>query len=371
MTQTIDEAAASHKGRETPASVVRLHPESAPAARAANDVAMPSGGSAIEDLSRCSSHPSAFLALNRTTKHFRSAVVPGFIAYREAGGYLFQLGSVFAPPSSQAALLREFCDKATREGRYICALQLRPEDIPIYHDAGFHINQLGLSYSLDLTTFKTSGTRFMKMRNKIARARHSGVEVAELGADLPKSPAAWEQLEGVTRSWLRSKGRHVKQLEFMIGEIGTPADTHRRIFVALQGTEIIGFISYVPSYGALRGYMHDLSRRVDRAPPGVMELVNVTAIERFKAEKQRYLHFGLTPFVGLSDETDAIDGKSGVVSWVLRMLAKHGKAIYPAQSQVEYKMKWNPQIIMPEYLAFQGRFRFGYLLRLLLLTRAI
>jgi phosphatidylglycerol lysyltransferase len=327
--------------------------------------------SAIDDLERYSSHPSAFLALNRDTAHFRAPGMPGFIAYREAGNYLFQLGSVFAPERSQPALLREFCAKAQREGRYICALQLRPEDVPAYHEAGFHINQLGLSYTLDLAAFKTSGTRFMKMRNKIARARNSGVKVVEVGVDVPRHPALWDEINAVTASWLRGKGRHVKQLEFMIGEVGTPADTHRRIFAALEADRIIGFISYVPSYGALHGYMHDLSRRTDRSPPGVMELVNITAIERFKAEGQAYLNFGMTPFIGLSEETDSVPGKSAVVSWVLRTLAKHGKAIYPARSQVDYKMKWQPQIITPEYMAFQGTFRLGYLVRLLLLTRAI
>lgn len=224
---------------------------------------------------------------------------------------------------------------------------------------------------MKLADFKTSGTRFMKMRNKIARARATGVKVCELGVDVPRSQELWDKLDAVTRSWLRAKGRHVKQLEFMIGEVGGPDDPGRRIFAAFNGDEIIGFITYVPCYGASPGYMHDLSRRVDHAPPGVMELVNIHAIERFKAEGRAFLHFGLTPFIGLSEETDLVEGKSSVVSWVLRMLAKYGKAIYPARSQVDYKMKWNPQLITPEYLAFQGRFRLGYLLRLLVLTRAI
>src|SRR3954470_20960992 len=122
---------------------------------------------AAEDLERYSNHPSAFIALNRDTEHFRVASMPGFIAYRRAGRYLFQLGGVFAPPGTQAGLLREFCAKAERDRQRICALQLRPEDIPIYRDAGFRINQLGLSYTVDLAKFQTAGTRFMKMRNKI------------------------------------------------------------------------------------------------------------------------------------------------------------------------------------------------------------
>ncbi len=326
---------------------------------------------AVNDLVHCADHPSAFLALNKGTQHFRAANLPGFIAYREAGRYLFQLGSVYAPPESRAALLQEFCAKAARERRSICALQLRGPDVAIYEQAGFHVNQLGLSYSLELATFQTAGTRFMKMRNKIARARASGLKIVELGVDVPRTRAVWDQLYAVTESWLSSKGRHVKELDFMIGEIGQPTNTFRRVFAAMDGDRVVGFICYVPCYGEYRGYMHDLSRRTRDAAPGVMELVNISAIERFKAEGVAYLNFGFTPFIGLSGETDNAPSRSAVVSWVVKMLAKHGKAIYPASSQAEYKMKWNPRRIEPEYLAFQGSFRFGYLWKLLLLTRAI
>src|SRR5262252_8279409 len=72
---------------------------------------------ALADLASYSNHPSAFLALNRDTQHFRADGMPGFIAYREAGAYLFQLGGVFAPALRQPGLLREFCAKAQREGR--------------------------------------------------------------------------------------------------------------------------------------------------------------------------------------------------------------------------------------------------------------
>ena len=39
------------------------------------------------------------------------------------------------------------------------------------HAAGFRVNQLGRSYTLDLGRFTTAGTRFMQLRNKVNRAR--------------------------------------------------------------------------------------------------------------------------------------------------------------------------------------------------------
>jgi lysylphosphatidylglycerol synthetase-like protein (DUF2156 family) len=174
-----------------------------------------------------------------------------------------------------------------------------------------------------------------------------------------------------TRNWLTAKGKNVRLLEFMIGELGHPTETDRRVFLARQGGEAVGFVSYVPSYGASAGYLHDLSRRVASAPPGVMELLNVTAMQRVRDEGAPFLHFGLTPLAGLSPETDRIEGRSRFVSWFMRLLARHGEAVYPAQSQAKYKEKWGPGIKTPEYFAFEGRYRLSCMFRLLQLTRAV
>lgn len=324
-----------------------------------------------ETLARYADHPSAYLAMNREMCRFTSENVDGFIAYRPFGSVLFQLGGVFAPRADQPRLLEQFRGLARRMGKRICTVQLRPDDLALYQQAGFCINQLGASYTLDLAGFRTSGTRFMKMRNKIARARKSGITVFELGVDAPRSKEAWELLHTITGAWLRTKGRSAKLLEFLVGELGSPEDSGRRVFVAHHQGKAVAFISYVPAYGRFAGLMHDISRRVPGAPPGVMELINITAIERFKSEGVGCLNFGLTPFAGLSDEADCVPTRNRAVSWLVRMLGRYGGAIYPAESQVQYKLKWHPETIVPEYVAFEGRFHWSMAWRLLLLTRAI
>lgn len=363
--------------RATGEQAVRL-PQSTPAQETGHDtppVPLPNN---MEN-QRCSraalaiyaDHPSAYLAMNQATRHFTTAAVDGFIAYRAWGNYLYQFGNVYAAPADQATLLADFCSFARRQRKQLCAVQLRRQDIELYRQCGFRLNQLGVSYTLDLAQFTLLGSKFSNLRNKVRRAKRAGVQVVEVGEERPFTVALQEQIEALSTAWLRDKGRGKKMLDFMVGELEMDSDSPQRIFLAMQEERLLGFIRYVPSYGRLPGWLHDLTRRVPEAPPGVMELINVTAFERFKAEGVRYLHFGFTPCVGLSAETDNVPERSKVLSWLIHQIHQHGQAIYPAQSQADYKLKWGPQIIEPEYIAFQNQFRLGHAWSLLRLTQAL
>lgn len=324
---------------------------------------------ALDALLRWADHPSALLALNVDTRHFVAPGVPGLVAYREAGGWAFVLGGPFGPAEARRELLEAFRAFARARGRRVVAVQVRPEDVPTWRAAGFRLNQLGTSFSLDLSRFSLRGSAFMQLRNKLSRARRAGVEVVEAGVEVARDDALWAALDEVTRAWLTTKGRGAKLMTFMVGETGAPADRWRRVFVARQGGRPVGFVTLVPAPGRSAGWHHDLTRRTPDAPPGVMELLDLTAIERVRGD--RWLHFGLTPLVGLEAEPALDGGGSAWASRLLRLLGAHGESIYPARGQAAYKRKWGPVVEVPELFAFEGRYRLGSAVRLLQVTRAI
>ena len=205
----------------------------------------------------------------------------------------------------------------------------------------------------------------MQLRNKVSRARRAGVSVVETDND-----QLGPQLDEIDRLWLRSKGRHVKELKLMVGQRGGPIQPDRRLFAALDETGMaLAYVSFSPVYGAQSGWLHDLSRRRPDAPPGVLELIVVTAIETFAAERASHLHFGFTPFTNLSPQHE-VPGASRVVALILKFLAKHGSAIYPAASQLAYKEKWGLELVQPEYIAFQGGISLRRVWNLLRVTNA-
>ncbi|MFD5745762.1 bifunctional lysylphosphatidylglycerol flippase/synthetase MprF [Streptomyces sp. NPDC127033] len=319
----------------------------------------------LERLRAGGDNPSAFLALNSGNGYFTDPATDGVVAYREAGSYLLQFGGVHAPPDQRETLLRAFLDHARRRRRKVVAVQVLAPDVDLFVRCGFTVNQIGSSYSVHLPDFALRGSRFMKLRNKISRARRSGLEVTEV----PYGECAAE-VDGIDGAWLRSKGRHVKEIEFLVGELGGPAQHARRLMLGRLDGKPVAYISYSPAYGSRPGWLHDLSRRLPDAPPGVMEAINLTALERFREEEAEWLHFGFTPFTGLSAEHDPA-GAGKATRKIIRLLADRGDTIYPAASQLAYKEKWGPQLVLPEYVAFHGRARLGAIWQILRVTKSV
>jgi lysylphosphatidylglycerol synthetase-like protein (DUF2156 family) len=291
-------------------------------------------------------NPSAFLALNSGNSHYTAPGLAGVVVHRRSGRYLVVFGAPFGP--DRAALLRAFTEHARGIRCRVVAIQAQESDVDLYAAAGYTVNQIGASYAVDLAAFTLRGSRFVRLRNKISRATRSGLVVAEVAR------ADWhEPMAVLDAEWLRGKGKHAKPLEFLVGETGGPAQPHRRLFAGTIDGELVGYISYAPAYGARPGWLHDLSRRHPAGPPGVLEAINVAAIDTFRAEGAPWLHFGFTPFTGLSASHEHASA-SGWFRWLVGQLARRGAAVYPAATQLAYKRKWAPHAVLPEYVAFSG-----------------
>lgn len=293
-------------------------------------------------------NPSSFLAVSQGNSYFTRPGRAGVIVYRSAGPYFVQFGGPFAPDSEYRELLTAFLAFAASKDRRVVAVQLQEWDARIYAELGLTVNQIGASYAVDLDSFSLQGTRFMQLRNKVSRAFRNGLTVIE--ADYEE----WrDAITEIDRLWLPLKGEGAKQLEFLVGQCGGPAQKYRRLFLGLVDGVPAGYILYSPVYGSRPGWMHDLSRRRPDLSPGVMEAINKTAIDAFRAGGVKWLHFGFTPFTGL-DETVEMPGSSPAFRWFMHFLWEHGEGVYPAATQLAYKEKWNQSLVLTEYVAFQG-----------------
>ncbi|HEY1572014.1 MAG TPA: DUF2156 domain-containing protein [Pseudonocardiaceae bacterium] len=294
-------------------------------------------------------NPSAYLAMSDGNSYFTLPDTPGVIVYRTTGRYLVQFGGPFAPDESYRDLLRAFAAFAAEQDREMVTVQLQERDARIYAECGFTVQQIGASYAVDLKEFTLAGTKFMRLRNKISRAFRNGLTVAEVDYD------QWsDSVEEIDRMWLPLKGEGARQLEFLVGQCGGEAQQHRRLFAGLVDGKMAGYVLYSPVFGTRPGWMHDLSRRRPDISPGIMEAINKTAIDTFQDEGERWLHFGFTPFTSM-DESVEMPGSSAGFRWFMNFLWEHGEEVYPAKTQLAYKDKWNQNLVLSEYAAFQDR----------------
>ncbi|MET8615138.1 MULTISPECIES: DUF2156 domain-containing protein [Streptomyces] len=294
-----------------------------------------------------SENPSSFLALNSGNSVFTVPGADGVVVYRRTGRWAVQFGGPFAAEQDYDTLLDAFRSYVRDEGLSLVGVQLQRTDAERYAERGCVVNQVGASWAVSLAEFTLRGTRFMQLRNKISRALRNGLQIQEVdAADVADAIAV------IDKAWLGSKGG-AQQLEFLVGQIGGPAQAHRRLFAGTIDGEPVAYISYSPVYGSRAGWMHDLSRRIPSGSPGLMEAINAHAIEVFRAEGVEWLHFGFTPFTGL-DAAHELDGHSPAFQWLMHALWAEGAALYPAQTQLSYKQKWAPDLLIPEYVAFDG-----------------
>ncbi|MEC3956861.1 DUF2156 domain-containing protein [Nocardia sp. CDC153] len=308
----------------------------------------------VRDLGQSS---SVFLALNEGNRYFTVPERRGLITYRPAGRrYWVQFTGACAAEADRAALDHAFAAAAGDAGKRVIAVQLGRGDAERAVADHWVVNQFGCSYSIDLTVFGLRGQKFVKTRNMITRSRREGVTVSEAASGRLADPDFAAQLDGIDAAWLRNKGRHVKELRLMIGERGGAVQGQRRLFVAEAGGRVVAYISYSPVFGDRAGWLYDLTRRAPDAPPGVIEHVFAEAAQTFKDEGAGWLHLGLTPFVGLEPSYD-LPGASRLLARALALIGERGAALYPAKTQLAFKLKWRPQLVTPEYIAFPGRIR--------------
>lgn len=305
-------------------------------------------------------HSSAFLALNEGNEHFISADTAGMVTYRPHGRrYWVQFSEPVAADHDRARVQREFLDTAQRHGKRVIAVQLTaPAAQRSTTGTGGTVNQFGCSYSISLSDFTLRGQKFVKTRNMIARSRREGVAVGEVTSDdLTSDGDLARQLDDIDATWLRSKGRHVKAMEFLVGQRGGDAQKHRRLFVARHHGLVVAYISYSPVFGTQPGWLYDLTRRHPAAPPGVVEHIFADAALVFADEGAGWVHLGLTPFVGLGPDHAFTDHHSTLLGKSLDFVREHGDSLYPAKSQLSFKLKWRPHVATPEYVWFPKRLR--------------
>ncbi|PKV89032.1 DUF2156 domain-containing protein [Streptomyces sp. TLI_146] len=283
-------------------------------------------------------NPSAFLAMNEGKEYFTVAGRPGVIPYRDTGGQLRQSAGVIAPHDGQEPLLRAFIQFAAERRRKVVATRLRRPEAQLFARCGFTVNQAGSSYSVYLPEFHLGGPRLADLRLAVSRAWLAGLRAAE-AADGDNAARRGEVADG------------------------------RRVFEGRIGDEVVASVTYLPVFGTRPGWLHHTAHRAPGAPQGALEAVGLEAVRVFAAEEAQWLHLGFTPFAGLGAQYE-LGSASVLAARLLRLAAERGEWRHTAAGRLAHQRIWDPHLVQPGYLAWQGRAAAGALGELLRLAKS-
>jgi phosphatidylglycerol lysyltransferase len=283
-------------------------------------------------------HTLAFFGLAPQNLHFLAPEGAGLVNYRLTSKVAVVLGDPVCAPHDCEQVTESFLAFCAQHGWRVAFYQVYPDHMDIYHALNLRAFKMGEEAILYPQTFTLQGSALANVRTSCRRAEREGVTIHWYEGTPPT--AVMQQLEQISSSWLESKaGKDATETGFSVGRLDELSDAAQRadtiadisassnishlaiprLVTAVATTrsgQACAFVTFTPIYGSgasettagkqsgVRGWgwTLDMMRRTPEAPPGVMELLLVRAIERFRTGGAHVLSLGLVAWTDTKQE---------------------------------------------------------------------
>lgn len=303
-------------------------------------------------------HTLAFFGLAPENEHFVAPGGTGLVNYRLMHGVAIVAGDPICAPEAVEEVTRSFLKFCAAHRWRVAFYQARPDHLDAYRALKLRAFKMGEEAIIPLQSFTLQGSEMANVRTSCRRAEREGVCIHWYEGVPPA--AIVRQLERVSDAWLESKGgAQAEETGFSTGRFDEILSSAQRAEwiadlepdeqrttprfvtgVALANSgEVCAFVTFTPIYGAMScaGRALDLMRRSPDAPPGVMELLLVKAIERFRAEGMQVLNLGLSAWADSRQEMSAPQRQ--LASFITERLGLLGSP----RTLFSFKQKFHPR----------------------------
>jgi len=319
------------------------------------------------------SHALAFFGLTPESMHFLAPGGAGLVNYRLTRNVAVVLGDPVCNPEAFEQVTRSFLDFCALRHWRVAFYQVYPEHLVTYRALKLRAFKMGEEAILHPQTFTLYGSAMANVRTSCRRAEREGV-IIQWYEGVPPTEVM-QQLEHVSRAWLERKaGEQASEMGFSTGRLdelmnsAERADTIANIstssnvfppavprLVTAVATTSAGtacaFVTFTPIYGFLTaeatasgnqsrvhgwGWALDLMRRAPDAPPGVIELLLVRAIERFRSCGAQLVSLGMIAMADTRQEMTS--GQRQLTSFVTDRLG----LFETRRTLFNFKQKFHP-----------------------------
>jgi lysylphosphatidylglycerol synthetase-like protein (DUF2156 family) len=315
----------------------------------------------------------AFFGLAPKNRQFLAPGGAGLVNYQLMRKVAVVLGDPVCAPEAREQVTRSFLDFCALHRWRVAFYQASPERLAVYHSLHLRTFKMGEEAFLHPQTFTLQGAALANVRTSCRRAERDGVRIQWYEGVPP--PEVMQHLEDISGVWLGQKaGKQAAERGFgmgrvdelvesaeraeMLATISTPAPvlplaTPRLLTAVAKAStgQPCAFVTFTPIYGCVAGevtvsgrpsemqgwgWTLDLMRRVRNTPPGVMELLLVRALERFRLCGAHRVSLGLVALADSRQEMTAT-GRT-LASFVTDRLALLG----PSRTLFAFKQKFDP-----------------------------
>ena len=151
-----------------------------------------------------------------------------------------------------------------------------------------------------------------------------------------------DQLQVISEQWLSRKGS--PEMGFTMGRFDPAALARQKLFVALIGNRVLGFVTWRTFAGD--GHSLDLMRYAADAPKSLMDYLIGQSLLHFQKDGCKFASLSNAPLANVSPEDEFSLLDRGV-----KLLFENVRGIYEYKSLFQFKKKFNP-VWEGRYLAF-------------------
>jgi lysylphosphatidylglycerol synthetase-like protein (DUF2156 family) len=201
----------------------------------------------------------------------------------------------------------------------------------------------------DLQSWSARGQKMKHIRANINRATREGVTVRRCMTE-EMTAEIRAQVRHLIDQWLATRG--MAALSFLLGIHPFERMDDRRLFLAWQGKEVVGFLACSPIPARNGWYLEDIIRD-DAAPVGVTELLFQETVAALRAEGATYATLGMA---ALADCGPAHQSPAHrLAGWMFATMYTRLNTFYHFQSLRFYKEKFVPAFTEETFFVWAPR----------------
>ena len=285
------------------------------------------------------SAPESYNVIVSTSSVLFTPCGRGAVSVLPAGKYWHIPGGILAPDELRPRIVQWLKEISTTNGKMLLMYSIRDSWMPLFRDAGFEINMLGIEPIVELGKVDWSGSKLSWVRRQTSFCQRAGLEIVEIDDELECESMAGN-LNEILMEDLADR-TFPKPLRLLEGEFDPYRLKRRRLFVARykENKSICGFLACSPMMNGKEWAFETYRKRKD-APRGTVAFLFREVIDQLQLEGAQRVSLCLVPGKYV-DHPDYACGPP-LPRHLMNITYRHLPFIFNIQGQDYFKQRFRP-----------------------------